>query len=413
MKYYGFYNLIFGLLFFATTACNKNNNKLENGIWRAVLKTESGKEIPFNFEVNEIDNKPLITIINGNEKLKVEEIIDKGDSLQIIMPLFDSEIHVKKQNNKLSGIWIKHLGDKKDVFMPFEAILGDNFRFTNTSSASVNNIAGRWETVFISEENDTTIAVGEFTQNGKKVLGTFLTTTGDYRFLEGEVIENKLSLSCFDGSHAFLFTADIKENQLENGRFYSGATYSENWSAVRNENAKLPDAYSLTFLKPEYKKLAFNFPDLTNKRISLEDENFKGKVVIVQIMGSWCPNCMDETAFLSDYYKENKNKGVEIIALAYERSSDFTKAAINVERLKKRFNAEYTFLIAGTNDKTKVNESLPMISKFLAFPTSIIIDRNGAINTIYTGFSGPGTGIHYEEFVKEFNSRMNKLIENK
>ena len=409
MKIFFSQNILF-VLFMSILACDKPITELKTGNWRAILKTENGQEIPFNFDVENSEANKIIVIKNGDERLKVEEIEIEEDSIRIKMPLFDSEIHVKQEKNKLIGFWIKHLGNK-DVLMPFEAIFDKAYRFSETSEASVKNISGRWETTFITYENDTSIAVGEFTQKGKKVNGTFLTTTGDYRFLEGEVNGSNVSLSCFDGSHAFLFTATINdENKLINGKFYSGLSYSENWYATKNPDAKLPDAYSLTYLNSGYNNIEFTFPDLNKKNVSLSDDKFKNKVVIIQIMGSWCPNCMDETAFLSDFYREKQAKGLEIIGLAYERSADFTKASKNVLQLKKRFNADYTFLIAGVNDKAKVNETLPMLSKVLAFPTTIVLDKSGKVNTIHTGFSGPGTGIYYDNFVIDFTNRIDSLL---
>jgi thiol-disulfide isomerase/thioredoxin len=65
---------------------------------------------------------------------------------------------------------------------------------------------------------------------------------------------------------------------------------------------------------------------LDGKTVSLAGYRYKNKVVIVQILGSWCPNCMDETAYMVNYYKKYHNKGVEVVGLAYERSNDFAKS---------------------------------------------------------------------------------------
>jgi hypothetical protein len=57
-----------------------------------------------------------------------------------------------------------------------------------------------------------------------------------------------------------------------------------------------------------------------------------------------------------------------------------------------------------------VNESLPMLNNFLAFPTTIIIDRKGNVRRIHTGFSGPATGVHFTEFKKEFELFIDTLL---
>src|SRR5690606_24306079 len=139
--------------------------------------------------------------------------------------------------------------------------------------------------------------------------------------------------------------------------------------------ADLPDAYSLTVLKRGYQHIDFSFENLEGKRVSLSDPKFKDKVVLVQFFGSWCPNCMDETAFLAPYYDRNKDRGLEVVALAYERSTDLDRARKNVQRLRDRLNVKYEMLLTGyTNEKEDVAKSLPMLKNFVAFPTMIIID---------------------------------------
>ncbi len=384
--------------------------KLQTGIWRGVLNTAAKKEIAFNFEVTNAGGKQILAIINSTEHFKVTDVTGKGDSVFIKMPLFDSEFRLKQADSKLTGHYIRHLGDR-DVPMGFTATAGTPWRFLKTPAKTNYNVSGRWSAI-IGDSTGRDTTVGEFKQVGQKVTGTFLTTTGDYRFLEGTVSGDSLYLSCFDGGHAFLFTAKIEDdNTLTDGKFFSGLTGKDVWTAVRNENAKLPDAYSLSALKPGYKKLAFSFKDLTGKTVSLDDEHFKNKVVIVQIMGSWCPNCMDETAYMVNYYKKYQPRGVEVIGLAYERTTDFAKSQKALAQLKNRFDIKYPILITGyTSNKVETAKSLPMLTKVVGFPTTIIIDKKGDVRKIHTGFSGPGTGDHYTEFISEFEKLTDDLL---
>jgi len=392
----------------AICGCTSTPPKLTTGTWRGVLKMKTGDELPFNFEVKDTAGKQEIAIINGAEHFRVPDVRMDGDSVFIKMPLFDSEFKLKQQDGKLEGKWIKHLAQKDNV-LAFTATPGQSFRFFESPEKPAANIGGRWSAVFTSDGvRDTTI--GEFKQTGNKITGTFLTTTGDYRYLEGAINADKLYLSCFDGGHAFLFTANIKDSlNLDNGKFGT-----DTWEAVKNEKARLPDAYSLTALKPGYKKLAFTFKDINGNKISLTDDRFKGKVVIVQFMGSWCPNCMDETAYLVNYYKKYHPKGVEIVGLAYERTTDFARSQKTLLQLKNRFNIPYPLLITGfTNNKDETAKSLPMLANFVAFPTTVIIDKKGDVRKIHTGYSGPGTGEHYVEFVNEFEKLTDDLLAEK
>jgi thiol-disulfide isomerase/thioredoxin len=328
------------------------------------------------------------------------------------MPLFDSEFKGVLKDGKINGVWIKHLADTDEI-LNFYAKSKAKWRFKEKTVEARANVNGKWETTFITEDGKDTIkAIGDFVQNKSKVTGTFLTPLGDYRFLEGMIEGNKLALSTFDGSHAYLFTAKInKDSTMSDGKFYAGYSYLENFTAKRNEQIKLTDAYSLTYLKDGAEQIEFTFPNLNGEPISLSDKKFKNKVVIVQMLGSWCPNCMDETAFLSKYYQKNKSKGLEIIGLAYERTKDFEKNKMNIGRLVNRFNVKYDVLVTGyTNDKADAAQSLPMLNKVVAFPTMIVIDKKGAVREIHTGFSGPGTGKYYINFVNQFDNMINKLL---
>ncbi len=397
------------------SACNSSNQEMKSGIWRATLKTNSAAEIPFNFELSDSAGVKVINIINGEERFRVDEISFTSDSVFIKMPLFDSEIKAKNKGDVLSGQWIKHLADS-DAVMTFDARAGDEWRFFKANTSEQANISGRWSTTFTSLDSaDTTIAVGEFKMDKGRLLGTFLTSTGDYRFLEGTVSDNKLYLSCFDGAHAYLFTANVvNDSTIVDGKFYSGLAGIENWNARKDEKAILPDAYSLTALKKGYNKIDFTFPSLDGRKVSISDEKYKNKIVLVQFLGSWCPNCMDETAYLVPFYNKYKDKGLEIIGLAYERTKDFERSKKNVTRLKDRFNVPYELLITGsTNDKAEVATSLPMLNNFEAFPTLMIIDKRGVVRKIHTGFSGPGTGEYYTKFVKEFEQTIDDLLAEK
>jgi peroxiredoxin len=402
-----YFSLLF-ILFLGYTPVLWAQNKLNTGIWRGVLSPAAGGELPFNFEVKDTAGKRQLTIFNAQERFKVTDIKSNGDSVFIKMPLFDSEFRLKAEGNKLSGFFVKHLGDR-NVATPFAAQNNIKWRFFEQPEKPAHNLTGRWLAVFgEGAERDTT--VGEFKQTGNNITGTFLTTTGDYRYLEGSVSGNKLYLSCFDGGHAFLFTADIQDVQTLNNGFFGKTP----WTAVKKADAKLPDAYSLTALKPGYKKIEFSFPDLNGKKVSLNDERFKNKVVILQVMGSWCPNCMDETAYLVNYYKKYNKRGVEVVGLAYERTADFEKSKKAVLQEKQHFGVPYPLLLTGyTNNKKETAKSLPMLSSFLAFPTTIIIDKKGEVRKIYTGFSGPGTGAYYTEFVNEFERLTDNLLAEK
>ena len=157
-------------------------------------------------------------------------------------------------------------------------------------------------------------------------------------------------------------------------------------------------------------RIDFEFPDAEGRPLSLKDERFKDKVVVVQIMGSWCPNCMDETRFLAPWYKQNRERGVEVVGLSFERSARLEDAAPLMRRMAERYEVSYAILHAGSSDKATAARSLPMLNHIMSFPTTIFIDRKGRVRQIHTGFSGPSTGVYYDTYVEEFNRFMDKLL---
>jgi thiol-disulfide isomerase/thioredoxin len=402
-------------------ACNTGNatKNLANGVWQAKLHRNDGANIVFNFEVKDSAGTKILYVINATDKLLVDDVKVNGDSLFIKMPFFDSEFKAKlNTDSSVEGVWIRHLADK-DVSIPFSALAGVAERFKVNTPAAAANVSGRWVTQFVSAKDKgktPSTAIGEFKQSGNTVHGTFLTTTGDYRFLDGVVDGDTLRLSTFDGSHAYLFTAVVGKDSITNGRFFAGIGDGlENWSAVKNDTARLPDERTIATMKPGQQQLNFTFPDLNGNKVSIKDDRFKNKVVIITLMGSWCPNCMDETGFLSTWYDKNKDRGVEVIGLAYERTTDFEKSKKSLEGFLKRFNVKYPVLITGVTpaDPEKGEKTLPQLTGIKGFPTTIFIDKKGNVQEVHTGFSGPGTGEHYEQFQADFNRLVSGMLDAK
>jgi thiol-disulfide isomerase/thioredoxin len=170
------------------------------------------------------------------------------------------------------------------------------------------------------------------------------------------------------------------------------------------------DAYSFTSMKKGAKRFEFSFPDLDGNPVTSKDPRFKGKVLIVALAGSWCPNCHDEAAFLEPLYRDYRAKGVEIVSLMFEHFGDFPRASQAALRFKQHYGIEYTTLIAGISDKDEAGKKLPMLDKFQAFPTTVFVDKKGNVRKIHTGFTGPATGEHYSEFVAEVKSTLDQLL---
>ena len=132
----------------------------------------------------------------------------------------------------------------------------------------------------------------------------------------------------------------------------------------------------------------------------------------MQLFGTWCPNCLDESKFYTKYYNENRYEDLEIIALAFEYAKTSEVAFKNIKRLKDKIGITYPVLLAqtGSSSKVKAQEKLPMLNHVLSYPTSIFIDKKGDVRKIHTGFNGPATGDKYTEFKEEFDVFVKELL---
>ncbi len=394
------------ITFFVTQQVNAQS------IWTAGMKRPDGNTIVFNFQLATLQHKTVLYLLNGSDKFLVDSVQFRNDSVFIQMPVFESQFKAKVLAPDLwQGVWKKGTS-AIPVELPFTATVQPD-KFQQTSPASAN-LSGRWQVTFTRPNGTLRPAIAEFKQTGNIITGTFLTPSGDYRYLSGIVTGDTLKLSTFDGGHAYLFHA-IAENDsiLKNGFFYSDATATEKFSAVKNRNAQLPDSIAATYMKPGETTLHFTFPDLNHHPVSLQDAAFKNKVVVLQIMGSWCPNCMDETQFLSKFYDAYKDKGVAVIALAYELSTDFNRSKASLEKFQHRFNVQYPILITGAavNDSLKTEKTLPALQSIKVFPTLIFIGKDGKVAKIDTGFYGPGSGEYYKKFQEDFEHTIQYLLQ--
>jgi thiol-disulfide isomerase/thioredoxin len=390
-------------------SCREKQTKLD-GIWRAEVPTAIGP-VPFNLKFESSEDSIRVYAVNGTEELALDGAWFEEDSLHITMEVFDAEIVAKVEGNTMHGVYRKKLGNLSTRSGEFKAVANTPYRFIEKTQSAAHDVAGKWAVTFTNSEGKSRPAIGVFEQGGNEVTGTFLTATGDYRYLAGNVVGDSLMLSSFDGTSILLFKAKVTNGELINGKLTSSLLNEQHWQAVRDENAALPDPNSLTYLKEGYENLSFSFPNTDGEMISLKDSRYKNKVMLVQILGSWCPNCMDESKFYVEWLTKHPDVPVEIIGLAFEKKGDADFAYPKIRKMKERFGMEYEILLAGSTDDTE--KALPMLNNVMSFPTSIFVDKRGKVRKIHTGFSGPGTGKYYEEYKEEFDRFMQLLISEK
>jgi thiol-disulfide isomerase/thioredoxin len=384
---------------------------IKTGTYRVVLQLPGG-ELPFGLDLEREGPGWTAFLINGPERLKVSEVSVDGAHLEIKMPGYENRLTADSKGGQLEGeLVVSKLGGK-DQHLPLRAQFEQTYRFFPQPSIAATDVSGRWSVTFSTDDGKEETAVGEFSQSNDVVTGTFLAEGGDHRYLAGQVHGDELYLSTFDGAHAFLYKAKISgpDNSALAGDFWFGTAHHERWTAKRDANATLRDPYKVTTLRAATEGFDFAFPDLSGNTVTSKDAKFHGKVLVIALAGSWCPNCHDEAAFLEPLYQEYRAKGLEVVSLMFEHFGDFERAAAATTRFRQQYGIDYTTLIAGVSDLDEASKKLPMLSQFYGFPTTIIVDRKGRVRKIHTGFSGPATGEHYTQFVVEFKKNLEQLL---
>jgi thiol-disulfide isomerase/thioredoxin len=381
------------------------------GTYRAVLRLPGG-ELPFGFSVGTHDGKPIVYLLNGAESVPVTEIEANGGTFVLRMPGYANRIELAPDATGYRGAAVMVRRGGGEVRLPFAATAGEHRRFFADPTPDPPQIAGRWSVTLRDRAGTTTPAIAEFEQSGARVVGTFLAPDGDHRFLEGELHGEELWLSRFDGGSAFLYHGRLGADGTLSGKLWSGSWSVDDWTARRDAGAALTDPATPAGSKlPEH--LSFAFPDLDGRIVSLADERFRGKVVIVSLGGSWCPNCHDEAAFLVPLYRELHAAGLEVVSLEFEHFGDFAAAAAANRRFVASAGIEWPVLIAGVSDRDDAARKLPMLGRVYAFPTTAVVDRRGHVRALHSGFAGPATGQHYDDFKTEFSGRIRALLAEK
>ena len=382
---------------------------LESGYWQAAIVLPGGN-IETGIEISRDGEVYRASLVNGQERVRIEEVTFSDGELLLRFPAFNNEIRATLDDGHLRGTLtlIKRFGDTQ--IMPFQATPG-GVATGEDGAAARHDLSGRWAVRFHEPDGTDSPSIGEFAQRGSRLYGTFLNPNGDHRFLAGHVRGDDFHLSTFDGAHAFIFSGTVGEDgQIAMADFWSGTSWHQQWSAARDDSVALPDAFTRTWLKPGYERFEFEFPNEYGDMVSLDDDKYRDKVVMVALAGTWCPNCNDEARFLAPFYESYREEGLEIVTLLFEHFDDPAIAAEQALAFRAKHGIEYDTLIAGISDKADAARVLPQLSAVLAFPTTIFIDRSGRVRQIHTGFSGPGTGEHYVRLQASFTDLVTTLL---
>jgi thiol-disulfide isomerase/thioredoxin len=385
------------------------------GSWDAALASPGGR-LAFGVDISQGADGLSAHLVNGEERIPVPRVVLRGSELVLGMDHYDSEIVARLEvmpttdllddGRRLEGTWTKRRGLEEYTTMAFSGRPADPL--AEPPPPPNGSATGRYRVQF---ESDAQPAVGVFEVGGiGTARGTFMTTTGDYRYLAGFQSDGLLELSCFDGAHAFLFRAELQDDGSLAGDFWSREAWHETWTAVRDDSASLPDGFGLTKWTDDGSLADLAFPDLDGVTRSLDDPAFAGKARMLQVFGSWCPNCHDACAFLSELHETYGDRGLSVLGLAFELTGDFERDASQVRRYAERHGVTYPLLVAGLADKAAAGEVLPVLDAVRSYPTTVFLHGDGRVRAVYQGFSGPATGDAHDELRAAFTAIIEELL---
>lgn len=394
-------SLLTGLVLLMTNFAVKAAD-LNTGPWRFEMRATYGS-IPFVINIKKHNNKYSGVLHNGKEKIKLKniEVTNKGVSIPLQTYEMSLEMDPQKEN-RMVGYLVRH-NKNPVVKTPVFAAFNEDERYPEEKGKPKIDLNGRWAVTLTDEQDKKESGVIIFEQKGNSLNGSLLTPTGDYRYMEGFVDGESFEAASFDGVYNYSVKGKVTKGKLEAQIL---ANYKTKIEGEKNNKAELPDAYKQT----QVEALHFEFPDLYGRKVSLKDPQFKDKPVIVQFFGSWCPNCLDEMNYLIPWYRENQKRGIEIIALSFERSlspADAKKQLVKTTRSKK---IPYTLLIAGSTSEDKPADKIPGLKNFISFPTTVFLNKKHEVVKVHAGFTGPSTGEFFTQWKKEFNETVNGLL---
>jgi thiol-disulfide isomerase/thioredoxin len=371
------------------------------GVWDATVDV-GGVLIPFRFEITGSGTAFTGSFLDG--ELKMSSTGGRLDGTTLVLPFdaYAATVDVTWNGDTLTG---KYDRGTRGAPYPMNA---KRAATTAASAASVPSIDGLWT---IPTESSKGESAWRFIvkQSGANVSAAILRVDGDTGSVSGSYKDGKFVLGHFSGARPLLLevtpAADGSLNIVQNGKTTMTAVRE---SVARARNMPEPtDPSKHTRMKDPTARFTFSFPDLNGRIVTESDPKFKNKVVMVNIGGSWCPNCHDEAPFLGELYKKYRAQGLEIVLLSFEEAAQLEK----LTRLKafiKKYGIEFTVLVPG--EPGQLNEKVPQAENLNAFPTTFILGRDGKVRGVHAGFASPAAGAFHEQTKKEISTEVEHLL---
>ncbi len=402
-KLYALFVVIAAVIGFAASAAAQP----VSGLWDATVLVNNGAlEIPFRFELSGSGSNVKGSFFNGDDKTTSTSGSLVNGKLSLSFDELGTKLDATLKDGRLEGEYSR---GTRGAPYPFSAK-----RYTPVASGASNipSIAGLWNVQVGKSSKGEAAWQLIVRQSGGEVSAVILRIDGDTGTLTGTYRDGKFALSHFSGARPLR----LELTPGADGTLAVVQNTDNPLTALRAEQASakgLPqpsDPSRFTSVKDPTEPFRFSFPDLEGKIVSNTDPRFQGKVVIVAIGGSWCPNCHDETPFLVELYKKYKKQGLEIVELSFEEEAQI-KNPVRVKAFNKRYGVEYTVLIPG--EPKELNDKVPQGLNLNSFPTTFFLGRDGKVRSAHAGFAGKASGKFHTEMKEDVTALVERLLAEK
>ncbi|MEJ5367479.1 MAG: TlpA disulfide reductase family protein [Bryobacteraceae bacterium] len=376
------------------------------GLWDGVLEVD-GRKVDFRMELHLAGDRTRGAFLDGERRIWSTSGSFAEGKLRLVWDYFDSRLEAAWDGQALRGNYERRTRTgvvrREFTAQPFQPK-------PQNADASAAQIAGAWR-IQTDAARGVRVMNGYFAQSGASVTGTIQRLDGDFGTLEGRMEGRRLRLSHFDGVRATLIEAELQEDGTLRG-VIDGKTA---FTAARVEKAAElglpdpPDPSRYVSVKNPLEAVRFHAVDLDGKPVSSTDARFRGKPMILTIMGSWCPNCHDEAELLAELDRRYRDKGLVVVALGFEYTGESERDRNQLRAFARRHKTEYTILYAGTTEEGQVQKVLPQLANFGGFPTTIFLDRDHRVRSVHAGFAGPANKEEHARLREEYDRLAREL----
>jgi thiol-disulfide isomerase/thioredoxin len=378
-----------------------------DGRWDAAVLA-NGVAVPFRFEIATTATSATGTFFDGDRKIASTSGRFANGRLTLDYDFLNTVLDAAFDGRELHGTY----RNRRPNARPMEIAALRHVPRPASAADHAPAVAGDWVMYRTAQDNNKLDVSWRLhlTQSGSEVSGAILKTSGDSGTLTGEWRDGRLTLSHFAGERPLLFEARLNRDatlDITLDRLFTYRAARAHQLAGKGIPTP-PDLAQFTGVKDPRAPLRFSGVDVDGRPVSQADARFRGRVVVLTIGGTWCPNCHDEAPFLSSLYNEFRPKGLEVAGLFFENDADLSVVRPRIVAFARRYGVTYPIIFAGTTDQA--DSKLSQLRNFSVYPTTIIIGRDGLVRRVQAGFAGTATGAEHERLVREERSLVERLL---